>query len=807
MISNAKTLLCGLLLLLAQSVHAQQKQVTVSGLVKETQRQSVLPFVNVTVLSAKDSAFVTGTISREDGLFRLPPLAPGAYLFRLTYVGHEQVFMPLAVGRLSAFLDLGTLWMKEAVTTLAEISVEAEKDAVESGLDRKVYGLDGNLSQLGGSVLQAMQNLPGVTVDREGNIFLRGSDKLIVLLDGKQTAFTGTGGQAGLENLPASAIERVEIINNPSAKYDASGMAGIINIVFKKDKREGWNGRLGLTTGLGGFGEKEGNKPGIREQYRFTPKINPSGALNYRRNDLNLFLNGDMLWHRQMMKNEHIERVYDNGGRVLQQYLENRTQPVYNLRAGADWTANERNAFTFSGLFNYREYTDLGDLPYFDGDLEDRRRLWQYYENEVNQTLFASLTHRHGFRQPGHQLVSSFNYSFRRKDEVFNFNDQRPALTGDDATALVADEHIFDLTADYARPLKAGRIELGTRQRSRVFPNVITFSPGNNSVLDPRLAGTAEYREWLSALYGNYIYEKKGFELEAGLRLEYVQVEYLVDPSHAVYRSEGFSYAEPFPSVRATFHTGGQGSLSLFYNRRVDRPEEKNLRAFPTYADPEILSMGNPGLLPQFTHTLEAGYKHTWQTGYFYSAFYHRASANVLTRIITPVPGSDRLVAVDQNADRGQNTGLEAVWSQKAGRFKIDVNANLYHNHIGAFTIVNAYPSGSRFAQEAQEAITGNVKLVVAYRLPGGVDLQLSGTYLAADVVAQGTIAARYHADAGISLKTQGGKGELFANASDIFNTLVVRYNLQGTGFNLRSSDFYETQVFRIGYQYRFGQQ
>ena len=535
-------------------------------------------------------------------------------------------------------------------------------------------------------------------------------------------------------------------------------------------------------------------------------KVNPSFSANYKQEKTNFFVQADMLYHHQMMKNEFTLRTYENGDVVNQQFLENRKQPIYNIKAGVDYNPNKRNTFTFSALFNYREYTDLGDIPYDDMD-GNRLRFWQYYENEVNQTLFATVTHKHSFNQPGHSLTSSFNYSFRRKDEIFNFTNQlyNPAKTGTDTTGLVADEHIFDLTVDYSKPLKTGRLEVGTKQRARNFPNDIYFKPGTNSILDPGLSGSAEYREWLSAVYGTYIYEHKKFELEAGLRVEYANVDYLVDPNHTVYESTGFDYIDPFPSVRATWLMSDNSRMSVFYNRRVDRPEEKQLRTFPSYASPEILAMGNPNLQPQFTQSVELGFRQSWNGGYLYTAAYHRMSTDILTKIITEVNGSNLLAEVDQNAEKGQNTGIELVLNQQLGsKIRLNANGNVYRNSIGAFSIVNAYPNNVSFSAEKQSIVAGNAKLNIIAKVLKDTEFQITGIYLAPDIIPQGKILARYSIDAGLTKTIQNGKGEIFINASDILNTLVMRYEIEGETFNLVSDDYYETQVIRVGYQYRF---
>lgn len=798
-----KSLFFVLLLSLSSLAFAQDVQLT--GVVKDDIESKAVPFANISLFDQKDSSFVQGTYTNESGRFLFEGLAEGNYYIEVSYLGFATETLRVRAGRLNQFLDVGTIILKEQSEALAEILVTARREEVSGDLDRKTFGIDENISQLGGSVLQAMQNLPGVTIDREGKVNLRGSENVAVLIDGKQTALTGFGQQEGLDNIPASAVERIEIINNPSAKYDATGMAGIINIVFKKEKQEGFNGKVGFNGGVGALGIKQENLPGIRDQYQFTPKINPSASINYKKDNVNWFLNGDVLWHQRMMRNEFIERRFDDGQIIEQQFLENRTQPIYNVKTGLDWNVNEKHTLTFFGLFNYRAYNDLGDLPYFDKSTGNRVRLWQYDELEVNQTLTTSLAHIYQFDQPGHTLESNVNYSFRRKDEVFFFDNFLENSFGTDTTSLIADEHIVDVNVDYTRPLRSGRLELGTKQRSRIFPNNITFTPGENSILDLTLAGTAEYREWLSAFYGNYVYEAEKLEVEAGLRVEYAQIDYLVDPRHSVYSDDGFTYFEPFPNLRATWLINDNSRLSLFYNRRVDRPEEKNLRVFPTYADPEILRIGNPSLIPQFTQTIEAGYKLSWQEGYIYGAAYHRMLSNILTTIITSFPDDRRLVSVDQNAGTGTNTGFELIFNQRLSKyFRMDFNINVYQNVIDAFSVVNLYPVETVLERDRRDIITGNAKLNLAFNLGKWGDLQWTVIYLAPDLVPQGTIDERFSIDMGYKKSIQNGRGELFANFSDVFNTLVIRYDLRGNDFDFVSTDFFETQVLRVGYNYRF---
>ena len=199
-------------------------------------------------------------------------------------------------------------------------------------MDKKVFSVADNITQSGGSVLQSMQNLPGVTL-HDGKVQLRGNDKVMVLIDGKQTALTGFGNQSGLDNIPASAIEKIEIINNPSAKYDANGNAGIINIIYKKNKQEGFNGKVGITSGYGALWERKENLPTIRPQYQVTPKINPSLSLNYRKNKINAFFQADYLYTETLNKNEFVTRTYDDGTIINQQTIRNRNTHFTTLKS------------------------------------------------------------------------------------------------------------------------------------------------------------------------------------------------------------------------------------------------------------------------------------------------------------------------------------------------------------------------------------------------------------------------------------------------------------------------------------------
>ena len=252
-------------------------------------------------------------------------------------------------------------------------------------------------------------------------------------------------------------------------------------------------------------------------------------------------------------------------------------------------------------------------------------------------------------------------------------------------------------------------------------------------------------------MYGTYVFENEKYEAEIGLRLEYVDLKYQVNPNHPTYQSDGYQYTQPFPNVRLAYKINEQNKISLFYNRRVDRPNEVDIRIFPKYDDAEIIKVGNPELQPQFTNLLEAGYKTSWTGGSFYSAAYHRFADKTITRIASTVPGSNLIYAIFQNIGQSYNTGLEAVLTQEVTQWYLfNLNLNGYRNQINGFTVQNKYPVPHTFTAGRQELFSGNVKLNNTWRLPKSLEAQLTVIYLAPDLVPQGKIRERFSLDLGI---------------------------------------------------------
>jgi outer membrane receptor protein involved in Fe transport len=329
------------------------------------------------------------------------------------------------------------------------------------------------------------------------------------------------------------------------------------------------------------------------------------------------------------------------------------------------------------------------------------------------------------------------------------------------------------------------------------------FNPGLNSPLDTQAGGWAVYREHIPAVYATLIFERPKFELEGGLRTEYVSVNYEVDPNHNTYHSDGYHYFQPFPNVRMAWKPQAGQRWSLFYNRRVDRPNEFDLRVFPKYDDAEIIKIGNPALKPQYTQNIELGFKKNYATSSIYAAAFQRFVSGTLSRIATQVPGSTILYNIMQNAGNSMVSGVEMQYNVDLTKTcNLSVNATGYRNQIDAFTTYLLYPQPTLYQSDKEVAYSGTVRLNAQWKPNTHLDLQASSAYLAPDIVPQGRTNGRFSIDVGAKYKM--GKSQFFVNASDLFNTLVVQKNIQGNGFQYVSKDYYETQVIRVGYGYTF---
>ena len=313
-----------------------------------------------------------------------------------------------------------------------------------------------------------------------------------------------------------------------------------------------------------------------------------------------------MLSQKKLPNNEFTTRYYDNGDVIASQVPENRKQTQYVLKTGIDLFLDESNTLSISTIFDREHHTDTAQVPYIDQQIERRQRYWSWREEEITGHFNVSADFKHKFSEPGRELKASIQYTRGWEDEEHFLNDSSDIRISTDRTHLIAIEHTIPVTLDYVKPLRQGRFETGGKLQIRRLPITYDVSRGNQSVIYEGLGDKSDWGENLYAGYFNYVYEQKKFDIEAGLRAEYVDVFYDLDPANIYYdQNDAYNYFEFYPNVRFSLRLNENNILSVFYNRRVDRPGEPELRVFAKYDDPELLKVGNPYLRPQFTQTVE----------------------------------------------------------------------------------------------------------------------------------------------------------------------------------------------------------
>ena len=803
-----KNLLLPYFLLCISFLSFSQEKVSVSGQLLDASTKETLPFANVAVHNFDGNALITGAIADDDGRFEILDIPLGKYRLYFSFIGYKTTEQTLLAGGLNTIFDVGKILLEPSAENLEEVEVIGKQATTNSDLNRKTFNMADNIAQSGGSVLDAMKTMPGVTFDQEGKVILRGSDKVVVLIDGKQSSLTGFGNQKGLANIPASNIEKIEIINNPSAKYDANGFAGIVNIIYKKEKQVGFNGDIDLSFGLGALGKRKEDTPTDLGSFSVNPKLIPSVNLNYKTEKLNYFLQSEFILQEALPNNEFTTRNYDDGRNIISQVPENRKQFRSIINGGIDYDLDDNNSFTFSGLYDREKHIDTAQVAFIDLNTDSRLRYYNWQEEEVTRYINAAVNYIHKFEQAGHTLSANAQYTQGLEDETYSLNDSSAVRVGSDRTNIKAIENTTSISTDYVRPLKSGRVELGAKLRIRRLPVEYTITPGNNSIIYPDLGTFSDWGENLYAGYINYLLEREKYDVEAGLRAEQTNVFYNLDPVNAYYpENDKYNYFELFPSVRLTYKLNDNNKLSAFYNRRVDRPGEPELRVFPKYDDPELLKVGNPYLRPQFTDAFEIAHKYSWETGSLFSSIYYRMIQDQYMRIFAiddSNPDYDIVNKIYQNTGRATNTGVELLLSQDINTdWKISGSLNWYSNAINAYQGTLLFPFERPFTINASTANAYDIKVNTEYSLPKDFTVQLTGIYFSKRNIPQGEQLARSSVDFGIKKSLWDKKAELTLSASDIFNRFGIRQEVTNEGFTALYENYYETQIFRLGFKYK----
>jgi outer membrane receptor protein involved in Fe transport len=802
--------------------------VQLRGTKMDTATKKMKDVVVATVLSAANGDFSLENLS----LF-------GKYTLRLTAVGFKDQVKPVAFDinpasaqgqdRQAAMMsmgdkDLGNIKMEADDATLANVTVTSTaKSLFEMGVDRKIFNVDKDLVSGGQTATEVMKQIPSLNVDIDGNVTLRNSAPQL-FIDGRPTTLT-------MDQIPADIIDKVELITNPSAKFDASGgNAGILNIVLKKNKKTGYNG-------------------GIRAGIDSRAKVNLGGDINLRQNKVNITLSGN--YNQRLSKGTGITTRNNFVPSINQTYQQDRSRNDGNMgffRAGLDYFVDNRNTISIAtnfnrGMFN-SENSQVLDTTVNGALLTELRR------NSTSESIFknfgSQLSFRHNFTKNGHNLTADANYNSSTNNNNSFYNNSFFNGSGGSKYFPVLQNIIghgenksFTLQSDYENPINDNtKFEGGVRMSIRTFDNMndnYADSTGNGYVRNTRASSHYKYTDVVYAGYGTYSIKVNKWSIQMGLRVESSNYDGTQIAKTAISKDSAFKVTYPvslFPSVFSTYKLSDKEDIQINYSRRVNRPNFFQLIPFIDYSDPQNLSVGNPGLKPEFTNSFEVSYNNNYKKGanFLASAFF-KYNTDLITRYIyrdvnpsATKPNDSVFFSSYRNANSSVTYGLELTNRIPVTKFWDNtINLNLYNSKINGDNIESGLTN---------QRVSWFVKVNNNFKLPKSFSIQFSGDYQAKSVLpqgggggrggggggmmfgggnvgtTQGYINPRYSFEAAIrkDWKLKGGNtASLTLSANDIFKTQKFSTYTVSPYFTQESERRRDPQVVRLNFNYRFG--
>ena len=789
---NIKFLFSSLLFLLSFTSISQNRsnfmqKMELSGTVLDEITKQPLPYATISIFKAADSSLVDGGITNEEGEFKLA-LNRGIYKVDISFISYLKA-SKYQVNLTKGNLNLGVILLKSDNKTLEEVEVVAERSQMEFKLDKKVFNVGSDATMKGANASDLLDNIPSVEVDVDGNVSLRGSQNVRILINGKPSGLVGSSTTDALRQMQGSMIERVEVITNPSSKYEAEGEAGIINIILKEEKRSGINGSIELRTGIP-------DNHGV------------SLNLNVRRKKFNGFINYGLGFSD-----------FDRGGKTEQDFFltdtaygtnidrnYNRRGLSQNLQLGADIYLNDKNTLTVSGLYRFSDETNTGRLIYDDFNNNERlinssTRISEEVEEDQNQEI--SLNYKKTFEQKGRELTAVFQYNNGNETEDSDINELINKGFGLGTPELIQfsnnkeNQTNYLFQADYEQPLKKNqKIETGIRAALRTIDTdyrVSEVQNGNNVILN-QFTNIFEYVEDVYAAYGIYSKQFEKLSYQLGMRVEHSEIQTNLKTTGENNRK---SYTDFFPSAAFTYKLENEASLQWSYSRRISRPRFWYLNPFFTFSDARNIRTGNPDLDPEYTNSFEVGYLKYWKKGSFYVGTYYKRSTQIIDRI-SFANDTGVTFSIPVNLATRNSYGIETNFSKDITK---DIKAN---------ASVNVFVSNQRGDYRDEnfdvDAFNWNTRFSVKYALDKLTDFQLTGMYRAPNNSAQGKVKSMTSINLAASRDILKKNGTITFSVQDILNTRRWRSITETENFYSESDFQWRPRQFQLTFSYRFNQ-
>jgi outer membrane receptor protein involved in Fe transport len=754
----SRTSLTFILFFLVSFLYAQSgsDRVEITGTLLEAESDEPLPFATVILYSSTDSSMITNALTESDGRFSLQ-IPPGSYYAEINYIGFDDKIIPdITVVSGQDPIDLGKIDMQPDAVALQEVEVRGERSQMEFKLDRRVFNVGKDLTNTGNTAADILDNVPSVTVDPEGNVSLRGSQGVRILVNGKPSGLLSAGETEALLRMQGDIIQSVEVITNPSARYEAEGEAGIINIILKKNQEKGVNGSFSVTAG-------------------HPANYGAAYNLNLRRSNLNFFSNFGIDYRRGPGGGFSTQRFYDDGGNLTDYYTTETDQVRGGLggyiQLGTDWTISEGNLLTASLL--YRPGNDQNDATVTYSDFDERenivsRTVRDIDETEKEQNLEASLDYTRSFAKEDHEWKTTIKYILDDETELADYTqtDQESLNPLRQRSSNTEDEINFLVQSDYIHPFSdKSRFEAGVRAAIRTINNDFFVAEEENGefVNLPSFDDQLRFTENIYAAYLIGGHEFGPFSLMGGVRAELSDITAELVRSGVTNEQD---YLNLFPSASLSYELTESQQLQVSYSRRLSRPYFRRLLPFSNFNDPRNNNIGNPNLRPEFSDSYELGYLRYFDSGTLLSSVYYRHTTGVIEELT--LPGDDGTsIEYPVNLSTRNAYGLEFNFSYNfTDNWDVTTDFNFYRS------IIDGQYEGVDYSADAY---SWNSRLNSRVKVGESVQLQSSFRYRAPRNTPQGRRLSSASWDLAGSLDVFAGKGTLTLSCRDLLNTRVRR--------------------------------
>ena len=767
-----------LLFVSLSSLQAQAPKFKIIGTITEASSGQAIDYATVVINDKATGSIITGTTTENGGQFELMTESKNIVV-EVSFIGYTNKIIE-DISFQGKVIDLGTIQLGEDAQRLNEVVVTAEKSTTEFKLDKRVFNVGTDLSSTGASALEVLNNVPSVNVSIEGDISLRGSAGVQILINGKPSVLAEESGNA-LGTITADMIEKVEVITNPSAKYEAEGTAGIINIVLKKEERKGLNGSISLNTGF-----PQNHSVGL--------------SMNRRTNNFNLFTQLGVGYRELPRFGENINRDFISNTELRSEGEEFRNETFYNIILGTDYYINPQNVITLSGSFAYEVESQPSENNFELYSNEEIINAWTRLEETqaTNPKLQYELNYKRDFvDHKDHQLLFSAIGRYFGKDQssLFQNNFTSGEVTqGDQRTATVFEEGKYTFNLDYTKPIgEIWTIETGAQYLVNDVSNEFEVSNEEDGVFisDPNLTNTFQYEQDVLGVYGTAAYEGDIWGVKVGLRAENTDLSTLLVNTN---EENSLNFTNLFPSFHSSYKVSENVSLQAGYSRRIYRPRLWDLNPFFNIRNNFSIRVGNPNLLPEFTDSYEVGSIFIFDKTSLNFNVYHRFTTDKIERVSTFENNVNTFRP--ENIGTNRATGLELNFKYnpvKKWTISGDANYNIFKRE-GMFNDQNFDFSADQWSG----------KLTNKWKVNKQLDLELTGRYQSRERTIQGIISDNAFADFGLRYKILNGKGVFSFSVRDIFASSVRESTIDNQTFFIYSRN-QRGRFMTFGFSYGFG--